>query len=146
VLADVTQLNIEADVDEVDAPTVQVGQSAEVRLDAFPGETLKATVRRVAPAASTRSGAVSYTAWLDPDPSQLALKPGMGATIKIATRTKTDALLLPSNAVQPVGRQKIVRLVRNGRVVETEVITGLTDKQQVEIVSGLKEGDLVVVD
>lgn len=146
VLADVTKLNIEADIDEVDAPTVQVGQSAEVRLDAFPGQTLQATVSRVAPAASTQRGAVSYTAWLDLAAYEMALKPGMGATVKIATRTKNDVLLLPARAVQPVGRQKIVKVVRGGRTIETEVTTGLTDKQTVEIVTGVQEGDLVLVE
>ena len=146
LLADTSVLNLEADVEEVDAPQVQVGQRAEVRLDAFPGETLQATVSRIAPAASTQRGAVSYTAWLTLDPTPLALKPGMSATVRIATQAKPNVLLVPSRAVQPVGRQKIARIVRGGRIVETEVTTGLTDKQQVEIVSGLQEGDVVVVD
>ena len=70
----------------------------------------------------------------------------MSATVRIATQAKPNVLLVPSRAVQPVGRQKIARIVRGGRIVETEVTTGLTDKQQVEILSGLQEGDVVVVD
>lgn len=146
LLADVTKQHIEADVEEVDAPLVQAGQSAEVRLDAFPGQTLAATVTRIAPAATTRQGATSYTTWLELPPTDLALKPGMGATVTIATRTKPDALLVPARAVQSVGRQKIVRVLRNGRPIEAEVTTGLSDKQQVEILDGLREGDLVIVE
>ncbi|MCW5851035.1 MAG: efflux RND transporter periplasmic adaptor subunit [Anaerolineae bacterium] len=146
LLADLSQMQIEVEVEEVDAPTVQAGQSAEIRLDAFPGETLQGTVSRVAPAASTQRGAVSYTAVMDLAPTSLALKPGLSATAKIATRTKTGVLLVPSRAVQPVGRQKIVKVVRGGRAVETEVTVGLTDKQMVEIVDGVREGDLVVVE
>ena len=146
LLADLSQMLIEVEVEEVDAPTVQAGQSAEIRLDAFPGTTLQGTVSRVAPAASTQRGAVSYTAVIDLAPTSLALKPGLSATAKIATKTKTGVLLVPSRAVQPVGRQKIVKVVRGGRTVETEVTTGLTDKQMVEIVDGLREGDLVVVE
>lgn len=146
VLADVGKLYVEADVEEVDAPLVQVGQSAEVRLDAFPGQTLTATVSRVAPAATTRQGATSYAARLDLAATDLALKPGMGANVKIATRTRPDALLVPARAVQSVGRQKIVRVLRDGRPVEVEVTTGLSDKQQVEILDGLREGDLVLIE
>lgn len=146
LLADVTRQHIEADVEEVDAPLVQAGQLAEVRLDAFPGQTLAATVTRLAPAATTRQGATSYTAWLDLAPTDLALKPGMAATVRIATQTKPDALLVPARAVQNVGRQKIVRVVRDGRPLEVEVTTGLSDRQQVEILDGLREGDLVLVE
>jgi len=146
LLADVTRQHIEADVEEVDAPLVQAGQLAEVRLDAFPGQTLAATVTRLAPAATTRQGATSYTAWLDLAPTDLALKPGMAAIVRIATQTKPDALLVPARAVQNVGRQKIVRVVRDGRPLEVEVTTGLSDRQQVEILDGLREGDLVLVE
>lgn len=146
LLADVTQQHLEVDVEEVDAPLVQAGQSAEVRLDAFPGQTLAATVTRIAPAATTRQGATSYTAWLDLAATDLALKPGMGATASIATRAKPDALLVPVRAVQSVGRQKILRVLRDGRPVEVEVTTGLSDRQRVEILDGLREGDLVIVE
>ncbi len=146
VLADLTRMQIEVEVEEVDAPTVQAGQSAEIRLDAFPGETLQGTVSRVAPAASTQRGAVSYSAVIDLAPTGLALKPGLSATARIATKTKAGVLLVPTRAVQPVGRQKIVKVVRGGLTVEVEVTTGLTDKQMVEVVDGLREGDLVVVE
>ena len=146
LLADPTRLVIEADVDEVDAPSVQPGQRADIRLDAFPGETLTATVSRVAPAATTQQGAVSYRTTLDLAPHSLALKPGMGATARIATRSKPDALLVPSRAVQTVGRSKVVKVVRGGRVVDVEVRTGLSDRQRVEIVEGLSEGELVQVE
>ena len=146
VLADLGKMQVEVEVEEVDAPTVQAGQSAEIRLDAFPGETHQGTVARVAPAATTERGAVSYSAVLDLAAHNLALKPGLSATAKIATRTKSGVLLVPTRAVQPVGRQKMVKVVRGGRTVETEVTTGLTDKQMVEVVDGLREGDLVVVE
>lgn len=146
LLADVSRLYVEADVEEVDAPLVQVGQTAELRLDAFPGQTLSGKVGRVAPAASTLRGAVSYPTRIDLDPHSLALKPGMSATVRIATAIRPDALLVPARAVQTLGRQKIVRLFRDGRPVEVEVTTGLTDRQQIEIVEGLREGDLVLVD
>ncbi len=145
-VADLTALEIGAEVDEIDVAEVQPGQRVAIRLDAFPGQTLTGTVRSLAPAAMPQRGSTVYEAAVDFDPGGLPLRLGMGANLKITTLEKVGVLLVPNHAVQPVGRKKILKVLDGGRVREVEVITGLSNESETEIVSGVEEGAVVLVE
>ena len=87
-LGDLTQLYVQTeDLGEVDVNRVQVGQAASVRVDAISGQTFKATVLRVAPAAIDRRGDKVYTVTLNLEGSQDAgLRWGMTAFVDIEVR------------------------------------------------------------
>jgi HlyD family secretion protein len=146
-LADLTHLEVLADIDEIDVANVQEGQTAELHLDAFPGETVTGKLTRLFPAANTDRGATVYRAVIALDPTDLKLRPGMGATVKIATLVKKNVLLVPSRAVKSAGSQKIV-VVRdaNGSTRNVVVQTGVSDGSQTEIVSGVEEGTTIVIE
>jgi len=146
LLADLSTLEIVAEIDEIDIGEVQPGQAVKIRLDAFPGEELRGTVVHVAPAASTERGAGTFLGRVRFEPTDLPLKPGMGATLEITTLEKQGVLLVPNRAVQALGPRKIVKVWRNGRVEEVEVVTGLSNAEVTEIVKGLQEGDVVIVE
>ena len=146
LLADLSTLEIVAEIDEIDIGEVQPGQAVKIRLDAFPGEELSGTLVHVAPAASTDRGAGTFLGRVRLAPTDLPLKPGMGASLEITTLEKRDVLLVPNRAVQTLGPRKIVKVWRNGRVEEVEVVTGLSNAEVTEIVKGLREGDVVVVE
>jgi HlyD family secretion protein len=145
-LADLTQLYIRADVDEIDVAEVAPGQAVEIRLDAFPGEVLLGKVERVAPAASTQRGSTQFEAIVSLPPNDLKLKPDMGANLKITTIEKRDVLLVPNRAVQTIGHKKVVRVLEGGQSREIEVTVGLSNGEQTEIVKGLAEGQVVQVE
>jgi HlyD family secretion protein len=146
-LADLTQLEVLADIDEIDVANVQEGQTAELHFDAFPGETATGKLTRLFPAANTDRGATVYRAVIALDPTDLKLRPGMGATVNIATLVKKNVLLVPSRAVKSAGSQKIV-VVRdaNGSTRNVVVQTGVSDGNQTEIVSGVEEGTIIVIE
>lgn len=146
LLADLHTLEIVAEIDEIDIGEVQPGQAVKIRLDAFPGEELTGTLVHVAPAASTERGAGTFLGRVQFAPTELPLKPGMGVSLEITTLEKQDVLLIPNRAVQTLGPRKIVKVWRNGRVEEVEVVTGLSNAEVTEIVKGLQEGDVVVVE
>jgi len=140
LLADLTALEIQAEIDEIDVAEVAAGQKVEIRLDAFPGQLLESRVARVAPAASRERGATTYLATVPLPETDLALRVGMGANLKITTVEKTGVLLVPNRAVQTVGRKKIVKVFQGGALQEVEVVTGLSNESETEIVEGLWEG------
>jgi HlyD family secretion protein len=146
VIEDIDHLELLGEIDEIDVGEVREGQSVEIRFDAFPGEIATGRLVRLFPAAATDRGATVYRAIISLDPTELELRPGMGATLKIATVEKTDVLRVPSRAVKNAGTQKIV-VVQNGTGTENIVVeTGLSDGNQTEIISGLEEGQVIVLE
>jgi len=144
-IADLSQLQIQADVDEIDVANVAVGQAVQVRLDAFPGEQFTGKLTRLFPAASTARGSTVYTAIIDFDPKNFKVRLGMGANLKIVTIDKKGVLIVPNRALKNVGTRKAVHVVAPGDPRDVIVETGVTDGNDTEIVSGLNEGDQVTV-
>ncbi len=142
-VADLSALEIAAEIDEIDVAHASVGQTVEVRLDAFPGERFEGKLTRLFPAASTQRGSTVYGAVVDFEPRELKVRPGMGASLEIETVEKKDVLLVPNRALKNVGTSKAVHIVGPGPARDVIVETGVTDGNDTEIVSGVKEGDLV---
>ncbi len=87
-LGDVSKLRLETtNLAEVDAPKIQVGQSAQVTLDAFPGQTIQGKVYQISPSATENRGDKVFTVWIDLDEGvSSGLRWGMSATAKIAVQ------------------------------------------------------------
>ncbi len=111
IAEDLSVMQLEAKVDEADVGQVSQGQSATFQVDAFPGRTFPASVRRVdlgansgtastSASASVTGAVVSYTAILAVDNAGLTLRPGMTATAEIVTMQKQGVLLVPNAALR----------------------------------------------
>jgi len=146
VIADLTSLQIIAEVDEIDVAEVAPGQKVTIRLDAYPGQTLPGTIGSLAPAASPQRGSTVYEAVVEFDAEGLALRLGMGANLRIITLEKEGVLLVPNRAIQPIGRRRVVKVVDGRSVREVEVITGLSNESETEIVEGLAEGQKILIE
>lgn len=145
-LADLAKLELVADIDEIDVANVNPGQSVELHFDAFPGQTAQGILSRLFPAATNDRGATVYQAIISLEPTDLKLRPGMGATVNIATVEKKNVLRVPLRAVKNAGTQKIVVVQDGGRARNVVVETGVSDGSNTEILSGLSEGAVIVVD
>ncbi|NLG27564.1 MAG: efflux RND transporter periplasmic adaptor subunit [Chloroflexi bacterium] len=145
-LADPADLQVRADVSELDIAEVAAGQAVVIWLDAFPGALLQGEVTSVLPTPSTARGMTTYVALIELEGVDLALRPGMGANVKITTGVEENALLIPRRAVRTVEMRQLVRVVEGGRVSDAAVTTGLSNGQQVQVLSGLAEGQQVLVD
>jgi len=144
-MADLSQIEIRAEIDEIDVPYIAEGQSVHIRLDAFPSTPLEGEIIRLMPGMSETRGATTYEAIIAFDGGELAIRPGMGANLNIVTETVEDALLVPRRAVRQVGRYQVVRLLQDRRK-EVIVTTGLSNDTEYQILSGLKEGDTLLLD
>jgi HlyD family secretion protein len=144
-VADLKALEIAAQIDEIDVAHVQVGQTVQVRFDAFPGQEFGGRLVRLFPASSTARGTNVYGAVVDFNQGDYNVRPGMGANLKIQTVEKNDVLLVPNNALKSVGTRKAVHVVSPGEPRDVIVETGVTDGISTEIISGLNGSELVTV-
>ena len=146
VIADLTSLQIVAEVDEIDVAEVAPDQGVEIRLDAYPTHTLSGNIVSLAPAAMPQRGSTVYEAVIKFDARGLRLRLGMDANLKIVTLEKEGVLLVPNRAIQPIGRRKVVKVLDGRNVREVEVVTGLSNENETEIVDGLTEGQRILIE
>jgi HlyD family secretion protein len=97
---DLTQMELQVDVDEADVGKVQAGQPATFTVDAYPDRTFRAKITQVRFAPQTLEGVVTYKTLLAVDNTELLLRPGMTATAEITVARIEDALLVPNAALR----------------------------------------------
>lgn len=147
-LADLGSLQIEADVSESNLAKVRPGQPVEIMLDAFGEERFPGYVHMVVPTADKTKATVMVKVRFDTlDPRVL---PQMSAKVAFLERApspeeRNARLALPEKAVAGAGQDKSVFLVKEGVARLTPVKTGAVLGDMVEITTGLKSGDRVVL-
>ncbi len=140
-IGDARELVLEAWVDEGDVARVVRGGMARASLRAFPRETFDGEVTEVAPDADRSRKAYLVKVRLKQLPT--SVRPGMSADVNIVTARHDRALLVPNSAVDADG---CVWVASSGRATRHHVDAGLRDLERTEVLAGLTEGDLVVVD
>lgn len=143
-LVDTSQVELNAVVDEIDILKVKTGQEVNLSISAAPDRQIPATVTYVSPSGKIQQGVVSYDVTISIARSAaIALKEGMSATADIIIQKQENVPLIPVRALQGTRRQYYVELV-NGETVQQQAVTvGINNGIQVEITSGLKEGDKI---
>ncbi|MBA7498718.1 hypothetical protein ES704_01455 [subsurface metagenome] len=145
-LIDLTSMELDAEVDEIDIPDVKLGQSVIIEVDALPALQLEGKVISIALLPTTLAGLVVYEVKISLDvPPDSELKIGMSAIADIIIHQRSNVLLVPERAVtQDSQGNPMVRVMVNEQIEERSVGVGISDGYQTEIVSGLQEGDVVV--
>ena len=146
VLSGLDQLQVVLPFEESDAAHIKAGQTVDVQLDAVPDLEARGTVASVAPSATPISGVVSYYATVDLDTRDPRERDGQSARATVLTDERTDVLTVPNNAVrQQGGASTVVVYEPSGEQRTVSVEAGLVGADRTEVVSGLNEGDRVVV-
>ena len=165
VLANIiTQQKIaEITLNEVDAAKVKVGQKATLIFDALSEISISGKVFEVDALGAITQGVVSYGAKIAFDTDVAEVKPGMSVTADIITDAKQDVLVLPNGTIKSQGNSYYVELVEASEEMKQQLLanvsgtvlpespkvqlveTGLSNDLYTEIVSGLKENDIIVV-
>jgi multidrug resistance efflux pump len=146
-LSDLSHVFVYAAVDESDIGKVQVGQRAEITADAFPETNFKGEVVRIATKGVVTSNVVTFEVRIEiVSENKSLLKPEMTANIEIVAAEKESVLLVPVDAVQRRKGKQTVSIPRAmGEPEERLVEAGIDSGVQMEIISGLKEGEQVLV-
>jgi len=184
-IADMSTINVEVNVDETEIATVDVGQPAKIKVDALGDKEIAAVVTQKNPLAIAKSDttgglntrinvqeAKEFKVTLElrdlADDVRAKLRPGMSSTATITTKTKTNVIAVPlqaivekappapspgpslaSSAPTPVGekpkeKKGVYTLDKNNKVKFVEVTTGITGESDIEITSGLPAGTEVI--
>ncbi|HZE19463.1 MAG TPA: efflux RND transporter periplasmic adaptor subunit [Candidatus Angelobacter sp.] len=173
IVADLTAMEAQVNVDENDIMSIAIGQPAEIEVDALPNQKLRGIVSEIASSANpTGQGTTEQKtefeikiAIVDPPKT---LRPGMTASADIVTKTNDNALSVPLQCVaartvdqlavkgekrkdaetrfkaDKDGFVEIVFVIEKGKAVARQVTTGIQSDELIEVVSGLQERDEVV--
>lgn len=135
-------------VDETDIAQIGKGQSAKIRIDAYPQEPLNGRVDHIAFDAKTINSITTYEADVVPLNAPAFLRSGMTANVTFEIASKSDALLIPAEAVQ-LRDGKPTCNVPSGApgmgVNQVEIQPGISDGKFLEAREGLKEGDTILI-
>ena len=144
-LVDVVQLDplrVEFSVPETLLAQMKPGQQIDVAVGAYPDETFGGVITAIAPQIDVTGHSVAIRARL-PNP-ELKLRPGLFAQVSVTLEVKTDALLVPEQAIWPIGQDKTVYIIEDGKAVQKFVKLGQREPGRVEIISGIAAGDEVI--
>ncbi|MBA4397862.1 MAG: efflux RND transporter periplasmic adaptor subunit [Syntrophus sp. (in: bacteria)] len=147
-IADLRSLQVEADVSESNLGLIKAGQPCEIQLDALPDSRFAGIIHMIVPTADRSKASVMVKVrFLAPDPRIL---PEMSAKVAFLSRTVKSGEEQARTAVHRLalisrGEKKILFLVQDERAQETVVHTGESFGEMVEIISGAKAGDKVVL-
>jgi len=144
-VVDPDSLVFEASVDEVDAAGISIGRMATVTLDAFPVTPFSGSVSNIAFSAKTSSGGATVFPVEVAIASVSAIRIGMNGDVAITTETQEDALVILTEAVRENGKGSFVYKKEGKTYKKVPVELGARNDGEVVVVSGLTEGDEVVV-
>jgi len=137
---------IKVDIPETDIPKLKLGDSAKITLDAF-GKDVKFSgkIVNIEPASTEIQDVVYYKVTITLDDTEQAIKPGMTANVTITTAVRDNVLYIPYRTVK-INGTKTVRVLENNQPKEVAVELGLrADEGKVEVLSGLTEGQTIVL-
>jgi RND family efflux transporter MFP subunit len=143
-IIDLDRLEVLAYVDETDIGRVFVGQQASFTVDTYPNVEFTAEVTAIQPRAELQGSVVNYLARLEYEPSaEFVLRPEMTAHVRIVVEERDAVLTAPRATIKRVvGRQYVV-VQRGGQWVEQDIETGWRSESSVELLSGVREGDVL---
>lgn len=168
IAQDLKEMQVEADVDEADIGNVKEGQRVTFTVDAYVGETFEGEVTQVRLDPTITSNVVTYTVVIRADNPDLKLKPGLTATISIYTLELNDVLtaeakainftpdveslndynlqnnLPPIKSIQQDEKTKVWVLDKDSSLSSKAIEIGASDGVNVQILSGIQEGDKLV--
>lgn len=138
-------------VDELDITSVQTGQNVEISMDAITDKVYSATVGHVSQIGTSESGVTVYDVTLHIDGDD-QLKIGMNGTATIKIEEVQDVLLVPISAMNTSREGQYVWLYDEAQAAESDepgirtlITTGLSDENYAQVLTGLEEGDIVMI-
>jgi len=139
-------LIVRAQVDETDIGKIKPGLKAKITLDAYPGQTIKAVVDHIYRESITTNNVTIYQVDLLPEDLPEFLRSGMNTSVDFLVEDKDNILLLPTQAItQRDNRYFVMVKDADGKTIQREISTGISDDKNIEITSGLSREDTVLI-
>jgi RND family efflux transporter MFP subunit len=144
-LADLSQLRVRANIDQVDLGRVEVGQTVHVSSNAWPDRTWTARISELVPHVVVKENRSVAEGLALVEPPTQGLVPGMTVDVDIVVEDAPDVLQIPATAVHNDGGRAFVYRVAGGRAERIPVVLGRASVDAVEVLEGLDADDRVIV-
>ncbi|NLO07126.1 MAG: efflux RND transporter periplasmic adaptor subunit [candidate division WS1 bacterium] len=146
-IADITEMYVMANVDEVDISRIAVGQPVEINVETLPNERITGEVEKIFPQGAETENVVYFPVRIRVIDLHSELRPGMTVDVSVLTAERQDVLIVPDSAIDRSGGKTVVQVLPEGaeEPVDREVEVGVTDWENTEIISGVEEGETVVL-
>jgi HlyD family secretion protein len=144
-LVDTSEIEMSGFIDEIDIAMVKVGQAVNITLDALPDEEVTGEVAFISLVGTTQAGVVFYDTTITLENPVEELRDGMTATAEVIIERRDDVLLIPNKAIWGTLENPTVKVYIDEQVEERGITLGLTDGINTEVLSGLEEGEEVVL-
>jgi len=144
-LIDPSDIEMSGMIDEIDIASVELGQEAEITLDALVGKELKGEVAFISQAGTIQAGVVSYKTTIVLTTPDEDIRDGMSATAEIITDRREGVLLIPNRAIQGSWESPWVEVLAEEGTEERSVTLGMSDGIRTEVLSGLELSEEVVL-
>jgi len=145
-IADISQMYVLADVDEVDIAPVEVGQQCKVSVSALPDKKLKGEVVKIFPLGTEDQNVVRFQARIHIQNPASSLRPGMTADVTIIVSEKKNILVVPDVCItRDKGEASVQVMTGEKQTEQRDVKAGLSNWDETEILEGLKEGEVVII-
>ncbi len=161
VIADLSQILVEAEVGETEVVGIKLGQPSKIHVDAIPDKEFEGHVAEIGSSASTRPGSASTVRYflvkVQIDNPDDRLRPGMTSQVSIITSTLPNTISVPIQSVvervpgkkaddedDTTPKKKYVFIAQGAKAKLVEVTTGISDTTHVAITSGIKNGDQII--
>ena len=144
-LVDTSEIEMRGFIDEIDIAIVQPGQEANIILDALPDGEVKGEVAFISPVGTTLAGVVSYDTTITLENPVAGLRDGMSATAEVIIERRDDVLSIPNRYIRGTLENPMVVVLVDGQQEQKEITLGLSDGINTEVLSGLEEGEKVIL-
>ncbi len=156
-IADLNKMIVKSNINEVDIAKFSLGQKAEIKLDALPYEDYSGEIVKIAPSAATENNAQVFPVEISINATGKTAKPGMTAAVRIIGESREDVIVIPIRAVFTDDKNQDIVYVkakedttdgaaqRQEKPLPKPVVLGANDLQNVEVISGLEEGDVILL-
>lgn len=142
-LHDIDRVRVLIEVVEKDIPTIQIGQKAGLRAEAYPDRVFEGQVTRIVQALNRETR--TMTVEIDLPNKDRRLKGGMFARVEVMVGTHRQAVQIPIDAVSRLEDTQYVFVVRDGKAQRVNVEIGVRNDNRVEITKGLTGDETVIV-
>jgi macrolide-specific efflux system membrane fusion protein len=144
-IINLSRLQVDAFVDETDIGRIKIGQKVMFTVDTYPDKEFSGRVRAIYPKAIIQENVVNFDVVIEmTGPNLDLLRPDMTTSVTIYQEERKGVLVIPRNSIIKEGNSKFVYVRQPSGDFERKVIkTGITSGNDVEVVSGLNEGDVI---
>jgi HlyD family secretion protein len=157
IIVNYSKMQVVLPIDELDINKIEIGMPVKVTAEAIPGQIFEGKVEKIAEQGKSQNNVSTFDVTITTD-KVAGLKAGMTVDVELIAASKQDVLMLPISAIQyQNGKSYVMKVQGSGQnrqdrpnndknppTTMVEVKTGISNEENIEIVSGLKEGDMVL--